>query len=373
MRSLVALRMVIHDRSSTAGALLGVIAIVFLVGQQLSIFFGLLNFMSVLPDHSGVDAWIMSPNLTNADAGGLISGRYIDRVVGLPEVEWAEPLLIGSGLFRKRDGSFEPVRIIGSRRPRLFGGAWEFAQNDERALLDVEAIAIDKIDVSKFGNPQLEEVREIGDFRVRVRAITKGARGFQGTLVFASLDKVREISRTPPGRYSAILVRFKPGTDMPEALERLRALVPQCSVYSSAELARLTRTFYVTNTGIGGSFGFSTTIGIVVGAVIITLTMYTSVLSRYRDFAVMRALGGRRWDITVIVISQVLIITSIGLFLGFLLLATLLNATVGSAIPSYFPAYVPPYLAGATLVVSLFGSLIALRVALKADPADVFH
>jgi hypothetical protein len=34
---------------------------------------------------------------------------------------------------------------------------------------------------------------------------------------------------------------------------------------------------------------------------------------------------------------------------------------------------VPPYLAGATLAVSLFGSLIALRVALKADPADVFH
>lgn len=83
MRSLVALRMVLHDRSSTAGALLGVIAIVFLVGQQLSIFFGLLSYMSVLVDHSGADAWVMSANIRNVDAGNLISGRYLDRIIGL--------------------------------------------------------------------------------------------------------------------------------------------------------------------------------------------------------------------------------------------------------------------------------------------------
>ena len=75
----------------------------------------------------------------------------------------------------------------------------------------------------------------------------------------------------------------------------------------------------------------------------------------------------------MVVISEVLIITGIGLFVGFLLLATLLNATSGSSIPSYFPTQVPPILAGGTIVVSLVGSLIALRVALKAEPASVFH
>jgi hypothetical protein len=37
--------MLLHDRSTTAGSLLGVIAIVFLVGQQLSVLFGLFTFM----------------------------------------------------------------------------------------------------------------------------------------------------------------------------------------------------------------------------------------------------------------------------------------------------------------------------------------
>jgi len=119
MRSLTAFRIVLHDRNSTLGVLLGVVSIVFLVGQQLSILFGLLNYMSVLVDHSGADAWITSANASSADAVNLISARYVDRVIGLPEVLWAEPVLIGNGLFRTKNNSFESVRVVGVRRPRL--------------------------------------------------------------------------------------------------------------------------------------------------------------------------------------------------------------------------------------------------------------
>jgi putative ABC transport system permease protein len=162
--------MVLHDRASTTGALLGVVAIVFLVGQQLSILFGLLNYMSVLVDHSGADAWITSANVRNADAGNLISGRYLDRVIGLDELEWAEPILIGNGLFKTKDGSFESVRVIGVKRPRLAGGPWEFAQGDERSLLDLESITVDRLDVEKLGNPAIGDITEIGDKQVRVGA-----------------------------------------------------------------------------------------------------------------------------------------------------------------------------------------------------------
>jgi len=373
MRSLTAFRMVVHDRAATAGALLGVVAIVFLVGQQLSILFGLLNYMSVLVDHSGADAWVMSGQIRNADAGRLISGRYLDRILGLPEVDWVAPVLIGNGLFRTPEGAFEAVRVVGVRRPRLAGGPWAFAAANEQALLDLEAVTVDRLDLKKLGHPALEQVVEIGERRVRLRAVTEEARGFQGTLVFASLDKVRDITRTPPGRYSALLVRFRPEADPAAALAGLRAVLPECSVYSTAELSRLTRRYYFTNTGIGGSFGFSTSIAVLIGVVIISLTMYTSVLSRTRDFAVMRAIGGRRRDIAVVVMSETLLLTGAGLFLGFLLLAALLNATAGSSIPSHLPARVPPILAGGTLAVSLLGSLIALRVALRAEPAAVFH
>jgi putative ABC transport system ATP-binding protein len=329
--------MVVHDRSSTAGALLGVVAIVFLVGQQLSVLFGLLNYMSVLVDHSNADTWITSADLRNADAGNLISTRYLDRAMGFPQVEWAAPILVGNGLFRTPDGSFEAVRVVGCRRPRLAGGPWDFAEADETALLDFESVTVDRLDFEKLGRPMIGTVTEIGGRRVRVGAITDGARGFQGTLVFAPLDKVKQIAATPPGRYSAILLRFRPGTDHDDAVARLRAAMPECSVFTTAELSRLTRLYYFTNTGIGGSFGFSTAIAVMIGIVIISLTMYVSVLGRYRDFAVLRALGGRRRDVAAVVFSQALMIAGAGVFIGFVLLAALLDATRGSAIPSYMP------------------------------------
>lgn len=67
------------------------------------------------------------------------------------------------------------------------------------------------------------------------------------------------------------------------------------------------------------------------------------------------------------------IIAGAGLFIGFIMLAVLLDNTAGSPIPSYFPSYVAPVLAAVTLIVRLVGSLIALRTSLKADPAAVFH
>jgi len=237
----------------------------------------------------------------------------------------------------------------------------------------MEAVTVDRLDLSKLGDPALEEVTEIGGQRVRIGAITEGARGFQGTLVFASLDKVREIARTPPGRYSALLVKFRPGNDVAASVARLQAATPRCAVYSTAELSRRTKLYYITNTGIGGSFGFSTIIAVMIGMVIISLTMYASVLGRSRDFAVIRAIGGRRRDIAVVVICQALILAGAGVFIGFLMLSALLNSTAGSPVPSHMPTQIPPYLAGAALLVSLLGSLFALRVALKAEPASVFH
>lgn len=373
MRLLVAIKMAIHDRSTTAGSVLGVVAIIFLVGQQLSVFFGLLNLMSVLPDHSIADAWVMSKNIRNADSGSLISGSYIDRIIGLSGIEWAEPIIIGSGLFQRGDGSFEPVRVVGLKRPRIAGGPWRFSESDERSLLDLESVVVDRLDLRKLGHPALDDIREIGEKRIRIGAISSGARGFQGTLVFAPLEKVRDISKTPPGRYSAILVKFSEYTDRERILSNLRQILPNCSVFSSDELSKLTRTYYITNTGIGGSFLFSTSIAIMIGIVIITLTMYTSVLSRKKDFALIRAIGGRKLDIFIIVISEVLFITVLGILIGFLLLSTLLNYTVQSQIPSYFPAQVAPLLAFGTFLVSFIGSFLALRVALKTDPASVFH
>lgn len=373
MRRLTAFKMLLHDRSTTAGSLLGVIAIVFLVGQQLSVLFGLFTYMSVLVDHSGADIWVCSENTDNVNATGSIPVRYLDRISGLGEVAWVEPVVFGSGTFRRADGQFQVVQVVGVRAPRFALGPWRFHEGSLDALFDYDGITVDRLDLKILGNPERHQLYEINNKRVRINGITQSIRGFGGTLVFTNILKAKEITKLAAGRCSALLIKLTPGADLTRMIGRLKALLPRTEVISSADLSYKTRSYYIRNTGIGGSFGFSTLVGALVGIVIIMLTMYTGVLHRQKDFAVLRALGARKRDILIVVLYQSLMIGMAGIFIGFLLLALFLNGTHDSRLPSYMPRMIPLYHALGTLILCLLGSLLAMRKAIKVDPASVFR
>ena len=373
MRRLVAIKILLHDGATTAGAVLGVVAIIFLVGQQLTVFFGLLNFMSAIVDHSGADAWIVSKKTDNINAAGSLPIRYADRIMGLHEVEWAEPVLSVGGLVKRKDGRFQPVQVIGLARPRLAGGPWRFSEGSIGALLDYEGLTVDQLDLRVFGNPEKDDILEVSERRVRIAGITKNIRGFWGTLVFTNLNKAREISRVPADRCSNILIRFKPETEIHQGVLKLKKMLPQAEVILTESLSAQTRLYYLKNTGIGSSFGFSTIIGILVGIVIIMLTMYTNILNRQKDFAVLRALGARKRDIAIVVFYQALFIALIGIFIGFLLLALFLSGTRDSRLPSYMFSWVPPAHGFFTIVLCLLGSLLAMRKATRIQPASAFR
>jgi putative ABC transport system permease protein len=142
---------------------------------------------------------------------------------------------------------------------------------------------------------------------------------------------------------------------------------------TSPELSASTRRFYILDTGIGSSFGFSVVIAALVRIIIITLTMSMSVLNHRRDYAVLQALGGRKRDILVVVFWQALMIGLIGIFVGFLLLAGFLAGTRDSRLPSHMPLWFPPLHAGITLVLCLLGSTYAMRKAVRVEPASIFR
>ena len=373
MRRTAAFKMLLHDRSTTAGSLLGVIAIVFLVGQQLSVLFGLFSYMSVLVDHSGADIWICSNNTQNVNATGSIPIRYLDRISGLSEVEWVEPVVFGSGVFKRDDGQFQVVQVVGVRPPRFVLGPWRFHEGSLDVLFDYDGVTVDRLDLKILGYPERYQLYEINDTRVRINGITQSIRGFGGTLVFTNMSKAKDIVRFSPGRCSALLIKLKPGTNVKPMIEQLQSLLPNTEVISRSELSYKTRSYYIRNTGIGGSFGFSTLIGALVGIVIIMLTMYTGVLHRQKDFAVLRALGARKWDILIIVLYQSLMIGIAGIFIGFFLLALFLNSTYDSRLPSNLPYMISIYHALGTILLCLLGSLLAMRKAISIDPASVFR
>jgi putative ABC transport system permease protein len=365
--------MLLHDRATTAGSILGVVAIIFLVGQQLSILFGLLTYMSVLVDNAGADIWICSKNTQNVNSGGSLPLRYLERVRGLEEIRWVEPIVTTGGLYRLEEGRYQGVQVVGLTRPRVFGGPWRFYRGSIEVLLDRDGITLDQTDLETFGLPELDSVSEINRTRIRIGAFTQSIRGFEGSLVFTNIDKAREIGSIAPDRCSNILVKLKHGVGLRDAVARIGSLLPMTEVMSARELSLKTRVYYLSNTGIGGSIGFSTLVGTLVGVVIITLTMYTTVLNRQKDFAVLRALGARRKDIAICIFFQALTIGIIGLVAGFLLLALFLFFTQDGSLPTYMPLWLPPVHAAFTLLLCIVGSVLAMRRAISIEPATAFR
>jgi putative ABC transport system permease protein len=373
MRSVVALKILLHDKSTSAGSLIGVIAIVFLVGQQLAVLFGLFTYMSVLVDHSNADIWICTKNTDNINATGQLPVRYVDRIIGLPFVLWAEPLVFGNGNFVTAEGKNESVQVVGVRFPRTAVGPWRFSRGSLTDIMEYEGITLDKLDLPLYGSPALREVYEINKTLVKINAFTQSIKGFSGRLVFTNYTKAKEILNTTPGRCSAILVKLRPAIRPKDARETIAGVLSDAEVLTRAELSQKTRLYYVKNTGMGGSFGFSTLVGALVGIIIITLTMYTGVLQRQKDFAVLRALGARKIDILTIVLCQSLMIGIAGTFIGFLLLSGFLTGTLDTSLPSYMPRWISPILALGTIALCIGGSLLAMRKAVRIEPASVFR
>jgi putative ABC transport system permease protein len=240
-------------------------------------------------------------------------------------------------------------------------------------LLEYDGVTVDKLDLADLGNPKVGQVVEVNGRRIRIAGYTEGSRAFGPAVVFVNSTKAREITGIPSNRCTNILVKLKPGVDVRRAQAEIRELLPKTTVLTVTELAANIRIYNLTNTGIGSSFGFSTLIGIIVGVVIITLTMYTNVLNRQRDFAVLRALGARQRDVFAIILFQALTIGCIGLLIGFFLLAGFLFGVKGSRLPANLPLWLPPAHALFTFLLCFLGSALALRRALKIEPASAFR
>ncbi len=144
-----------------------------------------------------------------------------------------EPVVFASGRFKRSDGQFQVVQVVGVRSPRLALGPWRYDRQSPFALFDADGVTVDSLDLNILGNPEIDQFYEISDTRVRVSAITRSIRGFSGTLVFTNMVKAKEIVNLAPGRCSAILIRLKPGVDAGSVITALRSMLPRAEVLST--------------------------------------------------------------------------------------------------------------------------------------------
>ncbi len=301
----VGVRMMFHDKLKFAGTVSGVVFAVLLSVQQLSILFALLHKNTQFVDNCGADIWVVPPNTQLLQPGERLHIAVLTQARTTPGVLEAQPLLLTAATLRKPTGGSESISVVGVEVTSRLGRPWNVVAGDPRTLTMPDTMFFEDSQSEKYGAMNLGSIREVNGHRVRVGGFTWGLVPFGPAYAFADADLARTLTGIASDRVSFVLVDVAPGTPVEDVRRALEHRLPEAMILTREQF----HASIVTNLlkqQLGMSFGISTSFGLMIGLVIVSLSMFSSVLDNLREFGTLKAIGCTNLDLTVLLLVQLL-------------------------------------------------------------------
>ena len=156
--------------------------------------------------------------------------------------------------------------------------------------------------------------------------------------------------------------------DAPAVVERLRAYSTM-SAFVSPDFSRRSRLHWLTKTKAGVALGCAAFLGLLVGAVVTSQTLYAATAASQKEYAVLRALGVPRWRMAGTVLAQAAWVGLAGLGLAGPAVFGLYEAAGAAGVPLLLPGELLGAAAAVTLTVAMLSGIAALRSLRWVEPA----
>ena len=374
----IAIRMLTGDAQKFFGLVFGIAFSTLLITQQLTIFVNLLERgASGVYNVSSADVWVMDPVSRTTDVAYAMPSTALDKVRGVPGVEWAVPHIRANASVRTKDGDLEGVAVIGVDDATLIGLPKNMVEGSVDVLSQPDSVIIDDVGTTRMfpDTSPIGERLELNDQRAVIRGIADAIPSFTSTVVLYT--KYSNALNFVPGtrnRLSFVLVGKADGLTSQELVDRIE-VETGLRARTREQFARDGVDFIIENTGIPLNFGITVALGFIVGVAIVGLTFSLFIRDNIKQFGALKAIGVTNGTIRKMVAAQAGLVGLIGYGLGVL-------GTVGfifafSSNPTFKGFYIPwqiPLisLVAVTLILALTGWL-ALRNVLKTEPASVFR
>jgi putative ABC transport system permease protein len=242
------------------------------------------------------------------------------------------------------------------------------------ALAEPDAMIFEDSDREKLGGLNLGAVREVNGRRVQVVGFTWGLVPFgPASYAFADFDLARQLMHTDADQSSLILVGVSPGADPAKVARDLQARMTTERVATRAEFRETLVDYMVTKTPIGVVLGSSTVIGLLVGFVMVSLTMFSAVLDNLREFGTLKALGATTLDLVGLLWVQAILYGAIGAAIGSVLVGRVASATRSAQIAMQLPPGLLLAVALVGIVMCVVASSLAVLRVRAIEPAMVFR
>jgi putative ABC transport system permease protein len=364
-----------HERNRFLPGILAVAFSALLITVQFGILLGLLSLTSVPVDLARADLWVCDPRVLSVDVTESIPEGWLTRVQVQPEIERVERYVIWLMMADKPGSQRSICLIIGARMDDDSLGALPQLTPDLRAKLsEPGAVVVDESDREKLGFAAVGDTAEVMHSRARLVGMISDVRSLAAPYLFCSVETARKLVALPsPQETVYLLAKCKNPTDAPAVAARLRRLYPDMGTYTKAEFSNKTRWHWLTATKSGIAVGGSALLGLIVGAVVTSQTLYAATAASLKEYATLRALGIPRGRIAGAVMAQSAWVGGLGLVIA--LPAAFAVARVVDAVgaKALLPWWLVVGSSVATLAMALLSGLAALRSLRLIEPAQLLR
>ncbi|KAB7731398.1 FtsX-like permease family protein [Rudanella paleaurantiibacter] len=363
-----------YDKAKSLGALAGIVISVFLVGQQAGLFIFLTDAMRSLVDNNKGYIWVTDETTTNANQLSLLDTRKGNEIASLPGVERVYPVVVATVGAKFANGKTSGMALVGSQAPGFVGGPWRLYTAKPQDMLPDGAIITDFYDAKAHGGLKPGDYFEINGKKVYNAGLTRGARSFGGGLLaFTTIERARYLGNVSTNKVSFYLVRHKPGVTETSVIQAINGSINGVRAWNADALSETTvRTVLATN-GIAASFGSLIGFAIISGLVIIGLTLYSAAIDRIKDYGTLKAIGATNGYISRLILMQAFLFAVVGFVVGRGLVEGFRYGIAQSGTLFYFPGWFDFALFAVTILISLGGSVFAIRRINSLEPATVFR
>jgi putative ABC transport system permease protein len=364
-----------HERNRFLPGVLAVAFSALLITVQFGILLGLLSLTSIPVDLAGADIWIGHPAVLSVDIGRPIPEAWLTRVRSQPEVERVEKYLLWLLMADKPGEKTSICTIVGTRLDDDNLGAIRTLPRDLRdRLSEPGSVVVDESDRARLGFTSIGDVAEVMGHRVRLIGTVHDVKSLAAPYLFCSVETGHQlIDFIPQSQTVYLLAKVHKAADAAAVADRLRRTYSDMAVYTRDEFSSRTRWYWLTATKSGIAVGGSAILGLLVGAVVTSQTLYAATAASLREYATLLALGIPRWRIAMAVLQQSLWIGGAGVILalptayGVARVVDLLGAR----------AWLPPWLVAGTalvtMVMAMLSGLAALRSLRLIEPAQLLR
>ncbi|MFI4980400.1 MAG: ABC transporter permease [Nevskiales bacterium] len=344
---------------------------------QLGLLLGMFGTVTVLVDRSDANLWVTSPETESFDQSRDIPANLGALLRLHPAVARSETLLVHDADWRSGDDTRVAVTLVGLTPA---ADALACPQPMRAALCaklaEPSAVVIDRGEADKL-HTAVGRLAEVNGHRVRVVGLSEGLRSIGNTYVFASSQTARYLSEpSATGEDLTTFVLAKARSDAPEAVrDDLQALLhrPAYRIWTDREFSYNSQRWWLTESGVGAGFLFSSLLGLIIGTVITSQTLRGVILSTLREYATFRAIGVPAVKLSAVVLEQSLWIGVLGALLT-VLVSVLANALAQAL---YVPLVLTWWAVLTAVLIGLFtaviSGLLALRELYRLEPAELLR